>query len=197
MWLSYKVSGHYLSHFLPSCPPSLPVLSPFMSSPLRVFPPFVSFLPVCPSSLHVLPPFMSIAEAEPVCLYLLSNFPSFVGVVHSASSPLPSCLILSIMKSSIPPSLRLTNNTYHISLHGLLVRDPPPHCPAHSLVHQPLQVGDMSLPRLGELGLHLPPLAIKRLPLRLVSPNRAIPLGLETPNLSLVSLNHILPRSPS
>ena len=53
--------------FLPSCPPSL-----------RVLPPFVTFLPSCPSPCCVLPPFMSIDEAEPVLLYLLSDFLSFV-----------------------------------------------------------------------------------------------------------------------
>ena len=75
---------------------------------------------------------MSINEAELVLLYLLGNFLSFVGAVHSAPPPLPSNLILSVMKSNVLSSLRLTNNTYHISLHGLLVRDPPHLCPAHS-----------------------------------------------------------------
>jgi hypothetical protein len=60
----------------------------------------VSFPPWCASSFCVLPPFMSIDEAEPVLLYLLGNFLSFVGAVHSASPPLPSHLILSVMKSN-------------------------------------------------------------------------------------------------
>jgi hypothetical protein len=92
----------------------------------------MTFLPSCPSPCCVLPPFMSIDEAEPVLLYLLGNFLSFVGAVHSASPPLPSRLILSVMKSNILPSLRLTNYVYHISLHGLLVCNPPPLCLAHS-----------------------------------------------------------------
>ena len=93
----------------------------------------MSSLPLCPSSLRVLPPVMSIDEAEHVLLYLLSSFLSFVGIVHSASPPLPSCLILSvIMKSDILPLLRFTNDTHHISLYGMLVRDLPPLCPAHS-----------------------------------------------------------------
>jgi hypothetical protein len=100
---------------IPSCPHSL-----------RVLPPFVSFPPSCPSSIRVLPPFISIDEAEPVLLYLLGNYLSFAGAVHSASPPLPSRLILSVMKSNILPSLRLTNDTCHKSLHGLLVRNPPP-----------------------------------------------------------------------
>jgi hypothetical protein len=186
MWLgkypeAEERGGAVLSHFLPSSPPSLHALPPFMSidetepvllyllgdflsfvgavhsasppppslcvlpsfvlpflpschSSLHVLPPFVSSLPLCPSSLRVLPPFMSDEEAEPVLLYLLGGFLSFVGVVHSASPPLPSHLILSVMKSNILSSLRLTNDTYHIyiSLHGLLVRDPPPLCPVHS-----------------------------------------------------------------
>jgi hypothetical protein len=192
MWLgkypeAEERGGIVLSHFLPSCPPSLRVLPPFMSideaEPILLYvlgdffsfvrtvhsasppppslcvlppfvsslPPFMSFLPSCPSSLHVLPPFvsffhpcpsslrvlppiMSNNDTEPVLLYLLGGFLSFVGVVHSASPPLPSCLILSVMKSNILPSLGLTKDTYHIyiSLHGLLVRDPPPLCLVHS-----------------------------------------------------------------
>ena len=70
---------------------------------------------------------MSIDEAEPFLLYLLDDFLSFVGAVHSG-------LILSVMKSNILLSLRLTNNMHHISLHGLMVHDPPPLClcPVHS-----------------------------------------------------------------
>jgi len=94
---------------------------------------FVSFLTSCPSSLRVLPRVVSIDEAGHVLVYLLSSFLSFVGTVHRASPPLPSCLILSvIMKSDILPLLRFTNGTYHISLYGMLVRDLPPLCPAHS-----------------------------------------------------------------
>ena len=79
--LLYLLLGDFLSfvgavHSASTPPPSL-----------RVLPPFVSFLPSCPSSLCVcvLPPFMSIDEAEPVLLYLLGNFLSSVGAVHSAS----------------------------------------------------------------------------------------------------------------
>ena len=43
------------------------------------FPPFMSSLPLCPSSLCVLSPCMSIDEAEPVFLFLLGDFLSFVG----------------------------------------------------------------------------------------------------------------------
>jgi hypothetical protein len=35
---------------------------------------------------------------------------------------LPSHLILSVTKSNIIPSLRLPNNTHHISLYGLVVK---------------------------------------------------------------------------
>jgi hypothetical protein len=85
------------SHFLPSCPPSLRALAPF-----------VSFLFLCDSSLHVLPPFMSFDEADPVLLYLLGDFLSFVGAVHGASPPPPSLCVLPPFVSSIPlcpPSL--------------------------------------------------------------------------------------------
>ena len=89
---------------------------------------------MCPLSRRVLPPFVSflpssIDEAEPILLYLLGDFLSFVlGAVHSASPLLPSCLILSVMKANFLPLLRLTKDTYHISLHGLLVHDPPHLC---------------------------------------------------------------------
>jgi len=120
----------------------LAISSPLLEQsigPLPLLPPFVSFPPLCPPSrrvlppLRVLPPFMSIDEAEPVLLYFLGDFLSFVlGAVHCASPPLPSCLILSVMKSNFLPLLRLTKDTYHISLHGLLVHNPPHLCPAHS-----------------------------------------------------------------
>ena len=51
---------------------------------------------------------MSIDEAEPFLLYLHGNFLSFVGAVHSG-------LILSVMKSNILLSLRLTNNTHSMA----------------------------------------------------------------------------------
>ena len=116
----------------------------------------MSSLPLCPSSLCVLPPFLSFLPSCPSMRQSLS-FSTYLaisslfgGAVHSASPPLPSCLIL-LMKSNIFccrcchchclllsssssnvfPLLRLTNTTYHISLHGLLVRNRTPLCPAH------------------------------------------------------------------
>ena len=130
------MSGHHLSHFLASCPPSLRVLPPFVSSlpsflsSLCTFPPFVSFLPSCLSSLHV-------HWWGRACSSLLTRqFPLLCWGSPLCPSPLPSRLILSVMvmkSNNILPSLtRLTNDTYHISLHGMLVHDPPPLCPAHS-----------------------------------------------------------------
>ena len=104
MWLgkypkAEERGGTGLSHFLPSC-----------LSTLRVLPPFVSFLLLCDSSLCVLPPFMSIDEAEPVLLYLLGDFLTFVGAVHGASPPPPFLCVLPPFVSSLhlcPPSLRV------------------------------------------------------------------------------------------
>ena len=102
--------GTGLSHFLPSCPPSL-----------RVLPPFVSFLPSCAFSLCVIPPFVSFLPSCPSMRQSL-----FFSIYLAISSPLlgqsivplpPFRLIFSIMKSNILPMLRLTNGTYHISLY--------------------------------------------------------------------------------
>jgi hypothetical protein len=57
----------------------------------------------CPPSIRVLPPFMSIDEAAPVFLYLLGDFLTFVGAVHSASPPPPSLCVLPPFMSSFPP----------------------------------------------------------------------------------------------
>ena len=90
-------------YFLPSCPPSLHVL-----------PPFVSFLPLCPSSLRVLPPFLSVF---PSCLSMRQSlsFSTYsaisslcVGAVHSASPPLPSHLISPHEVQYFSPSLSLS-----------------------------------------------------------------------------------------
>jgi hypothetical protein len=58
---------------------------------------------------------------------------------------LPSRLNLSVMKSNILPLLRLTNDRYYISLHGLLVRDPPAMCPPSSFV---FSLEDVQWPKL-------------------------------------------------
>ena len=112
MWLgkypeAEERGGTGLSHFLSSCPPSLR---------LCVLPTFMSFLPSCPSSLCALPPFMSIDEAEPVLIYLLGNFLSFVGEVHGASPPPPCLHVLPPFVSSLPLCLLGTSlrDTYEM-----------------------------------------------------------------------------------
>ena len=118
---SLRVLPPFVS-FLPSCPSMRQSLlfstysvvsSPLLGQsivPLPLLPRFVfflpscpPFLPSCPSSLRALPPFTSIDEAEPVLLYLLSDFISFVGAVHSASPPPPSLCVLPPFVSSLPP----------------------------------------------------------------------------------------------
>jgi len=70
-----------------------------------------SSLPLCPSSL--------LDEAEPVLLYLIGDFLSFVGAVHSDSPPPPSLCVLLPCMSSLPPFvsfLPLCPSSLHVLL---------------------------------------------------------------------------------